>query len=197
MSVRQSSKSQLFSLFLLTGKCLELRNLGERLTLDRASDMIGRLKELGESPEEVRKELIELGAEVKGTPKEVKPSTRVNFQAVYDEAHAAGMAAGSASVPRPMVVNSLSNPLDETSVKESWYVADGVCGFAWIHFKGNTAWGKWTKENKLSSPDYPSGFMIWASGFNQSMDRKEKYAYAFVAVLRKYGIEASARSRMD
>lgn len=196
MSIRQASKGQLFSLFLSTGKCLELRNLGQRLSVDRASDMIGRLKSNDATADEIKQELIELGADVKGEPVEVKP--KQDWQAIYDEAHAAGMAAGKAIVPVPMNVVAHANVLDDTSpVVQSWHVSEGSCGFAWISFKGNTSWGKWTIAQKLASKDYPSGYQIWVSEFGQSIERKYKYACAFAEVLRKHGIKCNPNCRDD
>jgi len=122
-----------------------------------------------------------------------------NWQTIYNEAHAAGMAAGQSCIPMPMVVEQRANPFDDSSpvVKRYEPVMDGVCGFAWVSMKGNTAFAKWAKENKLTSPEYPTGVCFWVGAFNQSMTRKEAYAYAFASVLNKHGITAYAGSRMD
>jgi len=123
----------------------------------------------------------------------------MNFEAIHREAYEAGMKAGNGASPVPMVVGSPSTPLgnDVDRKKEHWFVADGVCGFAWVHFKGNTPWGRWAKKNKIASKDYPSGLMVWVREFGQSMQRKEAFAAAYAAVLRKYGIDAYSNSRMD
>lgn len=113
-----------------------------------------------------------------------------DFSALYSAARSAGLSAGNAVAVTPMVV-----------VERNGYtyppVEGGACGFAWIHFKGNTAWGRWAKKMGHASADYPKGLMIWVGDFNQSMTRKEAYARAFAAVLREAGIDAHARSRMD
>ena len=97
-----------------------------------------------------------------------------------------------------MVMAQHANPLDDRSpVQQSWTVPGGVCGFAWISFKGNTAWGRWAKSKGLTSKDYPTGLLIWVSQYSQSMELKEKYASAFAEVLRKHGIQAYMGSRMD
>ena len=120
------------------------------------------------------------------------------FQALYDKAHAAGMAAGAAAMPTPMIVGSpstfLGNDVDPT--KPVYYVSEGVCGFAWVTFKGNTKWGAWAKKNGASKA-YPSGLWYWVSDFGQSMTRNEAYASAFAKVLNENGITAYANSRMD
>lgn len=202
---REATRGQLFGLFAATGKVLELRNLGPKLTFDMAQSMLSRIKDQGENPDTIKAELIGLGAtdaprlnrtSGKSTPRETKP--KVDYQAIYDEADRAGRAAAEAHTPTPMVVARHANPLDDRSpVQQSWTVPGGVCGFAWISFKGNTAWGRWTKKQGLSSKDYPTGLMIWVSDYNQSMELKEKYAAAFTEVLRKHGITAYMRSRMD
>jgi hypothetical protein len=76
-------------------------------------------------------------------------------------------------------------------------IADGVCGFAWISFKGTGPWAAWAKKNAGASKGYPKGLMIWISDYNQSMARKEAFADAAAEVLRANGIEAYAQSRMD
>lgn len=194
----QATRSQLFALYADTGRCMELRNLGPKLTLETAKGMLSRMRDQGVSPEVIRQELLDLGATAKGegTPVEAKP--RVDFQAIYNEAHAAGMAAADQHTPTPMVVQQHANPLNDRSpVTQQWTVAGGCCGFAWISFAGNTAWGRWTSKQGLSSKDYPTGLCIWVSEFGQSMELKEKYAGAFAGVLQKHGIKAYMRSRMD
>ena len=64
---------------------------------------------------------------------------------VYAEAHSAGMAAGNGCTPTPMVVGTPTTPLgnDIDYDKETYYVADGMCGFAWINIK--PARGKFVK----------------------------------------------------
>jgi hypothetical protein len=174
---------------LFCGTKLDVRNVN--LTVDQASDLIGRMK----SGEDITDELVQLGA--KGTAK--KPSENVDFQAVYNEARQAGMEAGNSKVPVPMIVCEHSNPLDDNSPISREYapVMGGVCGFAWVKFPGNTAWGKWTKKQGYAHSSYPTGLQIWVSEFGQSMEKKEAYAYAFAEVLRKHGIKAYAGSRMD
>lgn len=180
--IRLATSKQTFSLFIGTGKCLELRKMN--LEFDKASDLVGRMKD--GKVDEVREKLIKLGATVKGEAVDQKP--KKDWQAVYNEAHAAGMAAGEAKVPQPMVV---------VGGGQTYHVPSGVCGFAWIHFPGNCSFAKWAKKMNLSSDDYPTGKCIWVSYFNQSMEQKESYAYAFAAVLCKHGVDARARSRMD
>jgi hypothetical protein len=124
----------------------------------------------------------------------------MDFQRIYDEAHAAGMSAGEAAVPAPMIVGSPSTPFgnDVDPSKRMYYVADGVCGFAWVHLpKANTAFAKFCRDNRLGHKAYKAGWDIWVGGFGQSMQRKEAYAGAFARVLKDHGIEAYMQSRMD
>lgn len=114
-----------------------------------------------------------------------------DFRAIWDEANKAGVAAAQACKPIPMTV------YEDRPGGQSWHVPDGVCGFAWIAFKGNTPWARWAKKNAGATKNYPSGLHIWVSDFGQSMARKEAYARAFAKVLNENGIEAYADSRMD
>ena len=122
-------------------------------------------------------------------------------ETIYAEAHAAGMTAGDGCTPTPMVVGQPTTPLgdDIDYEKDTYYVEDGVCGFAWINIKpARGAFVKYLKENHIGRKDsYYGGYTIWVSGFGQSLTRKENYARAFTEVLRKNGLTAYNMSRMD
>lgn len=111
---------------------------------------------------------------------------------LYHLADKAGKeAVANMDAPTPMVV---VDPARRTL----YHVADGVCGFAWIAFKGNTAFGRAMKKAGLARSHYPSGLCVWVSDYNQSMQRKEVYADAFAKTLRDNGVaDAYAGSRMD
>lgn len=118
------------------------------------------------------------------------------FRDLIGKAHEAGLDAGFACRPTPMIVT------DEVR-KQSWRVDGGACGFAWITFKGNTTFGRWaSKATGLPcgriGDGYPTGKQVWVSEFGQSVDRKEAYARAFAKVLRDGGVtDAYAGSRLD
>jgi hypothetical protein len=122
-----------------------------------------------------------------------------SFSEIYTEALAAGRKAGEAHRPVPMRVVQQANPFDAASpvVKDFGVYSDGVCGFAWVQFAGNTAFGRWAKRMGLARPAYPKGLSIWVSEYNQSMEKKDAHARAFAAVLNDYGIRAYPMSRMD
>lgn len=131
-----------------------------------------------------------------------KPNQDAVFAALYAEAVAAGTQAAQAMTPRPMIVGEakslMSNEIDYSKPIE--YVADGVCGFAWVNVKpGTSAFAKWlVKNGHARRDDYYGGVTIWIREYNQSMQRKEAHAQAMAEVLRKGGIErAYAHSRMD
>ena len=112
------------------------------------------------------------------------------FAALAGIAHAAGIEAGRQCRPIPMVVcTATGQPIEQ--------IDDGACGFAWVAFAGNTAWGRWAKKAGLARSHYPSGLCVWVSEFGQSVDRKEAYAAAYAQTLRNAGIEAHAGSRLD
>ena len=124
-----------------------------------------------------------------------------NYTVLYNEARIAGLEAVRKCTPTPMVVGEpttlFGNDVDYS--KKTYFVADGVCGFAWINVKpGNSPFANWLKKtDKGKSSHYEGGVTIWVSEFNQSMQKKECYAQAFADVLRKSGIRAYAMSRMD
>ena len=112
----------------------------------------------------------------------------VDFQGIYDSAHAAGMAAGNAHTPTPMIVQGYENQP----------VMGGVCGFAWISLgDARKPFPKWAMKMDIAHKGYPKGAKIWVHEFGQSMERKYAYALAFAGVLINAGIKASAGYRMD
>lgn len=138
----------------------------------------------------------------KHAPKEVakRPARGEAFRAIWDAADKAGKAAAAAKVPVPMFVGTPTHPLgnDIDPTQPIYHVPDGVCGFAWVKWKGNTSWGRWTAKEGLARKSYEGGLSYWISDYGQSMERKEAYAYAFAAVLQENGIaDAYAASRMD
>lgn len=120
------------------------------------------------------------------------------FKALHEKAHNAGMEAGRNAVPVPMVVVEADGLSDRPKPgAQRFYEPEGACGFAWVWFKGNSAWGRWAVRAGLARSHYPSGVSIWVGQFNQSVARKEAYAGAYAKVLKEAGIAAYAGSRLD
>ena len=111
------------------------------------------------------------------------------YQEIIDKAYKAGIEAGKNARPIPMYVIDQGIPIDR--------IDDGACGFAWIAFAGNTAFGKWAKKQGLARSHYPSGLCVWVSEFGQSVDRKDAFAGAYAKVLKDNGIDAYSGSRLD
>lgn len=134
---------------------------------------------------------IDLGAQ-NGVEADVK--------ALHERAHIAGMRAGLLCRPTPMLVGeALSLVSTEIDFSKPVYrVDDGACGFAWVNFPANKAFGRAMKNLGLARPAYPSGVGIWVSEFGQSVERKEAYAVAYAKVLKDAGIEGVySGSRLD
>lgn len=123
----------------------------------------------------------------------------MEFSQIYAEAYGAGQKAGQEAIPVPIVIGSpttvFGNDIDFS--KETFYVSEGVCGFASIRFAGNTAFGRWAKKVGIAKKAYGGGLYISVREFGQSLTRKEACAYAFAEVLRKYEIDAWVDSRLD
>lgn len=103
-----------------------------------------------------------------------------------------------------MVVQQHANMADDSSpVVKQYFVADGVCGFAGVKIKGVGKFANWVKANKDKLPGlyvgkgYPTGLYLSVSLYNQSLQKKEAYAYAMADVLREAGIKAYGDSRID
>lgn len=120
------------------------------------------------------------------------------FKKIVEEAEAAGLKACEMAKPNAVVfyeAELMSNKPKPGG--KSFYEPEGLCGFAWVSFAGNTAFGRWMKKNKKVSKDYPSGLCVWVSEGGQSIERKEAYARAYAGVLKAAGIECSVGSRLD
>ena len=122
------------------------------------------------------------------------------FDQLVFRAHELGLDAGNAFRPTPMVVGEakslFSTEIDRS--KPTYFVADGVCGFAWVRLpKANTLFVNFLKSRKIGHKGYPKGWDIRCWDFNQSMERKEAYCSAYAKVLQEAGIECWVDSRMD
>lgn len=125
----------------------------------------------------------------------------MDCSSLYAKADAAGRAAVEKLKVVPMVVGHakgvFGNDIDYS--RETYFVEDGVCGFAWVNVKpANSKFAKFLKENLRARNDsYLGGVSLSISQYNQSLQKKEAYAYAFAKVLEEAGIRAYANSRMD
>lgn len=123
----------------------------------------------------------------------------MNEHSIYQEAHYKGNAAVEMTTVTPMVVQQRENPLnDDSRVIRQYIVNDGVCGFASVTVKpANSKFAKFLVANGLGRKSFNGGVSMSIRDFNQSLTKKEAYAYAFASVLNNYGIKAYAESRMD
>jgi hypothetical protein len=132
--------------------------------------------------------------------------------ALLNKAREAGLSAGNADTPIPMIVGTPKGGLLGTALgadidpaEPVYHVSDGACGFAWVVIRpGNCSFARQVK--KLRTPwgprpwggrAYGGGVSIWISDHNQSLSRKEAHADAFAAVLKEAGVDAYSQSRMD
>ena len=123
-----------------------------------------------------------------------------DFKGLYAKAVCVGGEAGMALQPVPMIVGEAKSPFGSEidHSKPVHYVADGVCGFAWVNVRpGNSAFAKWLVKNGCARKAYEGGVQIWIGEFNQSLAKKEACAYAMAKVFQDAGIKAYAGSRMD
>lgn len=120
--------------------------------------------------------------------------------ALHNAAHAAGHAAALAAVPDPMMVYEADGLTDLPKPGgKAWYVAEGLCGFAWVNVKpGNSRFANWLKGRGLARRDsYYGGVTLWVGDYGQSHARKVAYARAYAGVLVDAGLKAYADDRLD
>lgn len=116
--------------------------------------------------------------------------TDATFDNIYAEADAAGHGAAAAVDVQELVIRDMFTG-------KTYHEPEGICGFAEIRFRGNTAWGRWAKKFVGAKKAYTGGLYIWVSDFGQSYDRKRAYAIAFARTLAAHGIDAYATARLD
>ena len=121
-------------------------------------------------------------------------------KALFAMALKAGLDAGQAATPTPMVVGTpttlLGNELDYS--KKTYEVPEGPCGFAWVNIRpGNSSIARQAVKLGIGAKSYEGGIDIWVHDHGQSLDRKSQHAKAYTAVLREHGVNASSRSRLD
>ena len=123
----------------------------------------------------------------------------MNEQTIFQQAKEQGLKAVQQAYVAPMIVQQRQNPLnDNSTLVREYFVSDGVCGFASVTVKpANCKFAKYLVANGLGRKGYGGGVCMSIRDFNQSLTKKEAYAYAFASVLNENGIKAYVESRMD
>lgn len=147
----------------------------------------------------------------KTTPTRVRVSKNTSrsdseLSRIWKEAWKAGDDAGKGASVTPMVVYE-AGLFDDKPLPggQSWFVDDGVCGFAWVDIRPASHAGrsdcdlvKWMRSRDIGHySEYHKSWQYSINEFNQSMQRKEAAARAIADVLTKYGYRAYDNSRMD
>ena len=129
----------------------------------------------------------------------------MNYDLILKEACLAGEQAAEAKVPTPMVVAQRKDVLNDNSeIEKTWFVPQGVCGFAWVetYEHGNGPFVKYLKANPVNSYEcdkkYGGGYYVyWVLKYGQCYEKKVAYANAFAAVCQNYGLKVYAGDRLD
>lgn len=129
-----------------------------------------------------------------------------NEREIFSKAVAAASEAWNSCRPTPMIVGQARGLFGNEIVPGTEeFIADGVCGFAWVRIKpAKGKFVKFLKDNGIGRrDDYAGGWYIQSSkclnftDYSQSMARKESACAAFANVLTDHGINAWMESRMD
>lgn len=118
----------------------------------------------------------------------------MDYAEIWAEAWSAGVMAGLACRPTPMIVGQQVNKfLHIVDV-----VDDGMCGFGWVKIRpANGKMARWLKAQKIGHKAYNGGWDVSVHEFGQSWERKSAAAQAAAMVLRKRGIDATSHNRID
>jgi hypothetical protein len=129
-----------------------------------------------------------------------KKRTVERFAELWGAAQQAGAMAGAACTPTPMLVGSPSTPLgnDIDPTKRTYFVPDGVCGFASVTVSpANCQFANWLRNHYYREENgqfrgydpysqYHKAVMISVHEYNQSMTRKEAHAHAVAKYLNEH-----------
>ena len=119
----------------------------------------------------------------------------MDYAAIWAEAWAAGVMAGLACRPTPMVVGQHNG---DGVLKIVEVVDDGMCGFGWVKIRpANGKMARWLKSQNIGYKAYNGGWDVSVHEFGQSWERKSAAARAIADVLIKYGIDATSHNRVD
>jgi hypothetical protein len=125
------------------------------------------------------------------------------FETLMNQLAGIADAAYMAAQPAPMAVYETAGLSDAPKPGgRSWYVSEGVCGFAWVVIKPATSsFAKWLARKEIGYKAYDGGWVLPMHHFivnmSQSLERAEAASYAVAQELRKHNINCFATSRMD
>ena len=125
------------------------------------------------------------------------------FETLMNQLAGIADAAYMAAQPAPMAVYETAGLSDAPKPGgRSWYVSEGVCGFAWVVIKPATSsFAKYLARKEIGYKAYDGGWVLPMHHFivnmSQSLERAEAASYAVAQELRKHNINCFATSRMD
>lgn len=119
----------------------------------------------------------------------------MDYAAIWAKARDAGLKAGLACRPDPMVVGQHDG---DGVLRIVDVVDDGACGFAWVKIRpANSKMARWLKAQNKGYKSYSGGWDVSIHEFGQSVERKRAAAVAMADVLRANGIDATPHDRLD
>lgn len=131
----------------------------------------------------------------------------IGFETLWAEACDKAQDAWIKAKPTPIVVYTPKGLFDDTPDLEQpvYYEAEGVCGFGWIVVKDSrTRFARWLAKHDIGTKSsYYGGRLISSCDLvpadrqSQSYDRKAVAVEAGAGILRQYGIDCYAMSRLD
>lgn len=136
---------------------------------------------------------------------------KTDFPALFEELKKIShQALAECPAPTPMIVGHPSTLLgnDVDFSKEHWFVADGVCGFAYVVLdSGRTGFAQWLKKNDLGRTWWSNGRERGVGvatyprlGFaepGQSFEKNKYVASKIASHLRLAGLDAWVDARID
>jgi hypothetical protein len=116
---------------------------------------------------------------------------KIDYATVFAAGLAAANEAFKAATPTPMIVK-------DGRSGQTWHVAGGVCGFAWVHVT-DRKFANYLKKENIGHKNYRKGWDVWMGRYcqTQSMETLQAGASAMSRVFNEAGIECYADSRMD
>jgi hypothetical protein len=142
---------------------------------------------------------------------ETKKLTKPQMAKIVKEAEEAACKAYEAAAPTPMTVGTPKDVMGSLMggdgggldpSKPTYYVSEGVCGFAWVKiYPATTRFVRYLRSKGVGKTGYGGGWEIWYSELGtpagQSYERNMAAATAYAKVLQEAGFEAYPGGRLD
>lgn len=187
--MREATSRQHWAIYVGTG----YDSRDTEIDIEQASKIISLSREGG--LDKATALLEAAGAVKKKDAKQEKPapkkklSGKDRYEAIQEEAHAAGLKAFNECIPEPIYAVQHKNVLDDSSeIVQVWEGKQGICGHVHATFDGRSAFARWLVKSRNGFRSTNGGVVTLCQPKTVSYEKKDAYMVAYLETLAKYGI---------